>query len=472
MVKGLFDSLAPEDEANDRKVEVTPRPQILYYRRNQHPVGHGGFHSGHVQIEQNVFRYIYDCVAKKGRLRDSEINAYLALLPDGARLDLLFISHFHADHVNGLNHLLASVNCDGAVIPYLRPFERLCLVAADASAGTQDFDRFQFILDPVGWLGVRGVGTIIVASGEEGGPSFPGPGPSTMPNDPRDKQRIHAETDRLKPISPKQAGANPIVSGAGIRSTNVYHLIHTTPLLLREPSGRILSWEFLTYVHPADERLQEFQTLVRNQFPQLARMPQNRLRFDTRPLIDILQASGSRDALVQIFRRVFPSLNATSLCLYSGPSPGLLGANTRQLALVCRGHGVIDGGEFAAPQRCRSIPIYGSGQPRCGWLGTGDSELSLLGRRNLFLTHYRQHTDSTAVFVVPHHGSQDNFHEELTELRVPVYSVAAPLRSTHHPHPEVIRSIQRAGCSAAVTTERPDSGLCECGALETAYRTE
>ena len=452
---------------------------MLHYRRNQRPVGHGCFHSGHLWLEgePEVFRYIYDCGAKRRHYRESEINAYLAMFPGEAKLDVLFISHLHADHVNGLNHLLASVKCDTAVIPYVSPFERLCFVTADVASGSPDFDRLQFVLDPVGWLSVRGVGTIIVASGEEGGPSLPGPGPSMGPNEFRDRHGIRLDLKPGKPISPKQAGTNPIISGAPSRSTSVRHLIHTMPLLLDGPSGSTLTWEFLTYVHPEDKRMQMFRALVRNEFPKLAAVLQkNRLRFDTRPLIDILKTTAQRNVLVQIFRHVFPSLNATSLCLYSGPSPSATDPNIGRLARACLGHGIANDGHVAHPAECRALPIYESWQalesyqPRCGWLGTGDSELSSPERRRLFLEHYAKYTNNTTTFLLPHHGSRDNFHEQIAELRIPLYSVAAPSGSTHHPHREVLRSIRRANCLPVVTTNIPTSALCECGVLKHAYR--
>ena len=74
------------------------------------PVGQGFFHAGWVgfQEAEERFFYVYDCGAmnKFASARDREIKKLNALVGEGARLDLLVISHMHADHVNGIDALV------------------------------------------------------------------------------------------------------------------------------------------------------------------------------------------------------------------------------------------------------------------------------------------------------------------------------------------------------------------------------
>lgn len=73
--------------------------------RNIHPVGQGAFYSETLHRHGlNDDKYVvYDCgVLPMSSRLEEEIKNFL---PKGSVIDVLFISHFHADHVNGLKLL-------------------------------------------------------------------------------------------------------------------------------------------------------------------------------------------------------------------------------------------------------------------------------------------------------------------------------------------------------------------------------
>ena len=77
--------------------------------RKQHAVGQGFFHSADLLIDGKLrLLYVYDCgaVTKYESARSDRIRAYLGSHGARSKLDLLFISHVHADHLNGLPQLL------------------------------------------------------------------------------------------------------------------------------------------------------------------------------------------------------------------------------------------------------------------------------------------------------------------------------------------------------------------------------
>jgi hypothetical protein len=126
---GLIDRnnvLRQEASVNTKLLPTTPIAVVC-----QEPVGHGGFHTGTLGLNEPLFRWVYDCgswtkrsalqrqvddfVRRCGQTNDRETD-----------VDLLFISHFHADHISGIATLIGEpanirLRVHTAVIPYISP---------------------------------------------------------------------------------------------------------------------------------------------------------------------------------------------------------------------------------------------------------------------------------------------------------------------------------------------------------------
>ncbi len=84
----------------------------LTMTRTFHPVGHGAFYTEKfydvVDIEHPYFTVVYDCGSNSPsvlhRVIDGEFDT-------DDNINLLFISHFHSDHINGINYLLNAKHC-------------------------------------------------------------------------------------------------------------------------------------------------------------------------------------------------------------------------------------------------------------------------------------------------------------------------------------------------------------------------
>ncbi len=152
------------------------------------PVGQGLFAQGRVRVcetRRNVVTWVHDCGCTGDRtaLR-REIERARVFLGGERRLDLLILSHFDADHVNGLAELLSGVRVGRVVLPYATLAERL-LFAVDGG-GAPDLAQARFLVDPVAHLRAvaREVEEFVFIDGSEGdGPlrPFPAPDGSNFP---------------------------------------------------------------------------------------------------------------------------------------------------------------------------------------------------------------------------------------------------------------------------------------------------
>ena len=90
--------------------------------RTFHPVGQGAFYSEVFTIDGEVeFVVVYDCGTESGaKTLSKTVSTFMEILPESHRtIDVLFLSHLHRDHINGLDALLTDVTIKKTVIPLL-----------------------------------------------------------------------------------------------------------------------------------------------------------------------------------------------------------------------------------------------------------------------------------------------------------------------------------------------------------------
>lgn len=118
----------------------------MILKRIFHPVGHGAFYVERFIGEQNesIFTIVYDCGRYEGGKPGCMssigykrwIEGYIkncSELAIGERIDILFISHFHADHINGIDYILQNFDVRKIVLPVITP-----LVVLDALSLIKD----------------------------------------------------------------------------------------------------------------------------------------------------------------------------------------------------------------------------------------------------------------------------------------------------------------------------------------------
>lgn len=425
--------------------------------RKQHAVGQGFFHSADLRDHAHLrLRYVYDCGAmtKYAGSRSDRIRDHLRSVGARSMLDLLFISHVHADHLNGLPQLLhakTGLEVDTIVLPYFDVIERLIGYARDVTedpaTSTDAFHR-DFVVSPVDALSrfaprrilfVRSAGDDSPGAPDlDGGPE--GPGPDIVGRDARGK----GPTWRL-------VGRGTFHSGDGENSPTPASgpLVATIPdsmgIAVPDPSGGAGYWLLSPFIDPAIER-------GRSLFKSALRKALNigKPRKDQIKVADFdawLGDRSNRETLVldkvpelsAAYATVERNLNVSSMCLYSGPLPD------RSV------HSMSYSGRFG---------IWGcSSDGGIGWLATGDVDLKDRKRRSAFLHHYRKLLEHVVTLTIPHHGSENNFDPELLTRVNPSFCVAAAdaVGKWRHPGTAIVQAVASHGLFLSVVTSATSS---------------
>ena len=92
---------------------------IMEMIRTFHPVGQGAFYSEKFETwNGDTFTIVYDC-GSKTLSGDKLATRIRSTFPKGTEIEALFISHFHADHINGLDVLQKHCKIKRVVLPEL-----------------------------------------------------------------------------------------------------------------------------------------------------------------------------------------------------------------------------------------------------------------------------------------------------------------------------------------------------------------
>lgn len=414
---------------------------VLGHQRLQLPVGQGGFHVGALKkldmsetswrqaVERGVledadFVYVYDCGSIPLDGVKEEIRRLTAQLSN-RKLDMLFVSHFDVDHISGIPHLLnkkSGLQVDTVVMPYLEDLDRLISFArtADMQSDADDFHE-DLVVDPVAAMQrfePRQI-VLVAPSGEEGLPSERG-----LPSDP----------PRSGPGSaPWKARKDPHWRhGAAIQKMN------DESLLLKDCDFDVMAdgltgWRLKPYVRPAEASARDAFALAVEVLLEWKRGSLASKIGDPSELRTMVTTH--RQKVARAYKFAFANKNGTSLSLYSGPaSPDRAGAV------------------------CWNLPDYRAA--RVGWLGTGDADLRNPREVSRFAHHFSDELPSVSSFVLPHHGSIENYDPDnhVSRLDADVWITAA--RPVHdkweHPHPKIVESVEAAGHVFKNVGRRPD----------------
>ncbi|VVN40051.1 hypothetical protein PS634_05356 [Pseudomonas fluorescens] len=396
---------------------------VLY---NFHPVGQGVFSSGMISSDNGsdkTFWWVFDCGTHMRRhlpLLDAELNNLATMIgtPSGGqrpRIDLVFISHFDKDHVNGLLTLLERFQVGRLVLPFIPLYERL-LIAFSKKSSTQLLPWQLFITAPSRYIqGKDEIQvdrlTLVPPSGSNGPRYDTDRAPQSWGDDP---------INIVPPASelPEEISELDNLGSAGIR---IEWLAQGSSLKL----GNV--WEFVPY--------NDRSTVVRAT-PSFTRSAK---RLADQLIIATCDATRTaiKNQIVALYGAQHgttgPEKNLISLFVYSGP---LLMTKLLCLALLSPRPPLSS--FTLRSTRYRWPPHYP--QSTHAVLYTGDGFLKTPEQLSNILNYFgRARIQQPKVLQVMHHGSKSSWHLGVAHALEPEYSIfcAHEHGLYRHPHYEV-----------------------------------
>lgn len=396
----------------------------------QHAVGHGGFFTQSVTFVSYSpmavsdkeptasLEVVYDCGSGRGKNPDQSVVAaidrhVLHLSEMRRNIDLLVVSHFDSDHINGLPHLAqvlkqSSLEVKRVWAPLLDPITRLVV----ALSGPPELENL--VLSPESLFPELFSGTAL----ELIPPAEPLPPPTRPP-------AREADTDAgaapLEVKGPRQ-GRGLVAVEVGNTGDEVWELRpYTTPATAQAAAA--ISWALSQLIGkaPSDITVDDLQKHV------LA-PPALRKKFHGAVKARMAKAARGKGGAT-------PS-NHSSLCAWSGPT---------QPHTWCRNRMAT-----SAPW---SLPIAP------GWIGTGDAVL-ITPQQVAALEHgfTAARTAHVGIMSAPHHGSKFDSSPDLWAAFPTLHVVTVEANSStgqvgnRHPHQQVVSDIFAAGATPYFAT--------------------
>jgi len=240
----------------------------MILQRTFHPVGQGAFYTERHKISNGKdFTIVYDC----GSFQLTNLkNRIKSAFQKGEEIDILFISHFHVDHINGIKELKERCKIKRVILPLLDEKTKYILKINNYLAknykDTILIDNPKYFFDE---------GTSIIQIEEEG-----------YQDRPVNLDEIE-DINKLDNVDKKKSG---------------------TVFSCDTSLSNFDQWLFIPFNYKQEDRFNLFIKLLKEEYPYI---PLNELD-------DIEVMEEYETELKKIYKRINGDLNVTSMILFSG----------------------------------------------------------------------------------------------------------------------------------------------------------
>lgn len=405
------------------------------------PVGQGLFSSGHIKIDerlksqQNEFYWIYDCCSSKKENLYKAIGLYNESNTSDL-VDVMAISHFDKDHMNGLIELLENKKIRYLLLPYMPLWQRLMIAIQTKLNLIKDEDRdfFTFLIDPVSYLAEKygqngkkiknAIEEIIFVLSEH-----------DVCHEEKDNDGARVQDNNGESLQfYREHLIDPDFTVKGIKTTS---LKYGTSMIFEN------IWEFIPYNDAG------LTTKIDNHFKSEIEEFIKSFKNNTTTLLDNKNAilNDLKSQYTQIMKKI--NFNKTSLFLYAGPAIKSKNyyvhfkvdyENYKSLRKISS-YIVPDdlGNEFL--WSCFSTLCFEPKIGKSSVLYTGNGVLNSFDKYERMEKHFNaERMKKIAIFQVMHHGSRYHWYLGLADQIAPKWSVfsANPKIGEHYPHSDVL----------------------------------
>ena len=373
-----------------------------------HPVGQGAFYTERIKTDGKTYNVVYDCgsttaykVNKGKPILEVEIKTFY---DKNENIDLLFISHFDYDHVNGLKYLKDYCNIKRVIMPLIPTAARWIYLS-------QLDDDLQLLMTNPGVF--FGNDTEIISVRYTNG---------------KEPTR-----DELVLIDNEPSSKQEIVSGTIIQFRNLH------------------DWCYIPFNFDEDARYKKLIDHIASRRLELDKLLNGNVDYIIENRADINNA----------YKKVVKSngsSNESSLIVYSGPI-SVKHEYIKKYNSICNVSCIARRIHYG----CNMIPFIGK---RVACLYLGDTDLNQTsGGCGIIEAIYLNLGDvrhNIGTIQVPHHGSEKNFNDDILWYRYPKLCFASFGMQNKYGHPsyKVVAEVEMHNHFVGVTEDR-NSALVE-----------
>ena len=362
--------------------------------RTFHPVGQGAFYTERFESANNRFTIVYDCGSTTLSKKQLD-NKIKTSFPKDHQIDILFISHFHADHINGIETLKKHCKIKTVVLPELTHSAKILLKIVyyiENSFEKLSFEKFEQLIEaPLSFFDEEHTQIVMIEPVKEGLQSHDVLSPETIDtSSPREIKTLPCGSAFSYPQAP--------------------------------------SWLFIPFNHKQEERRKQFEEAIASKGILLT------------TLNDISEITKQEKRLREVYDTIDGDLNENSMILYSGPEECSI---FKIPFLVSRSLSFFRGYQD-------NWPTF-----QAGCLYTGDINWTA----GDFLNELSKFSRCLGTIQIPHHGSRHNFNKSLLELQYQgcaIFSFGSN-NSYGHPADSVVEEVVKEGILPCLVTEDPSS---------------
>lgn len=254
---------------------------IMEMIRTFHPVGQGAFYSEKFKTwNGNTFTIVYDCGSdalnkNQNKHEREKVKAKIkTAFPKDSRINILFISHFHADHINGIE-LLKDHEIKTVILPELTPEAKILLkieyFLENNPFDKPSYEKFEQLIDnPVSFFGEERVQIITIK--------------------PVDEESRFNDEQLSEPIDISEVTGNKTFpSGTNFSHSQVEH------------------WFFIPFNYKQEERRKQLEDAI----------AAKGIKLESLNGIDAIIEQ--KKPLKEAYESIDGDLNVNSMLLYSGP---------------------------------------------------------------------------------------------------------------------------------------------------------